>query len=206
MSWWWRARALTAVAVTLVASIAVSIAVHGAALPMPNIVGGVLVPVVFAYLLPLAPIVTVWYGVDRSRGHLDRIGVRDTSLLDLAVLAVALAVTAVVVAATWSTDLWPLGIGFLRNLIGCAGLALLVAPFIGTRLATVVPVSAVIISALLGTGLGGRAQWWAWPTAEARSWAHFAEAVAVLLAGVVVARWHRSHVPRRIGWWLPVRS
>ena len=95
-------------------------------------------------------------------------------------------VTAGTVGVTTASGWWDLGPGYLRNLLGCLGLSQLVASFVGTRLAAVVPVAAVIISALFGTGDGGLVRWWAWPIAEARDGLAFAEAALLFMIGHAV--------------------
>lgn len=183
MIWWWRARALTTVSVVYVASLVAAMVVGGQVLPLPSLAGSLLVPVVFALLLPLAPIVFLCHGVDRSAGDLDATAVRAVVARDLSVAVAMVLVTAAVVGVATVAGWWELGPGYLRNLIGCLGLAQLAVPFVGTRLAAVVPVAAVIISALFGTGDGGFVRWWAWPIANPRDGLAFVEASLLFIAG-----------------------
>jgi hypothetical protein len=200
--WWWRTRALTMVTVAFAASLAAAMVIGGEVLPLPSLAGALLVPVVFALLLPLVPIVFVWYGIDRSGGDLDATAVRSVAARDVGVAATLVAVAAATVGVTLAAGWWQLGPGYLRNLIGCLGLAQIVAPFIGSRLAAVVPVGAVIISALFGTGYGGLVRWWAWPIADARSESAFAQALLLLLIGAAVAVWRFSRgLPAGHGGW-----
>ncbi|MFV2021275.1 hypothetical protein [Micromonospora sp. LOL_023] len=201
MNWWWRTRALTMVTVAFAASLVAAMMIGGEVLPLPSLAGALLVPVVFALLLPLVPIVFVWYGIDRSSGDLDATAVRSVATRDLGVAATMAAVTAVTVGVTSAAGWWQLGPGYLRNLIGCLGLAQIVAPLIGARLAAVVPVGAVIVSALFGTGAGGLVRWWAWPIADAHSEPAFVQALLLLLIGAAVAVWRFSRPPARRGGW-----
>lgn len=190
MIWWWRARALTAVSLALAGSLAAGIMIGSEVLPLPSLVGALFVPVLFAYLLPLVPVVALWYGMDRSVGALDESAARPIAAWDLAVRGGMVLIAVMVTGVTTVEGWWQLGPGYLRNLIGCLGLAQLVAPFVGPRLAGLAPVCAVIISALFGTGPGGLARWWAWPIAETRSGLAFAEAGLLLTAGIAAAVWH----------------
>jgi hypothetical protein len=196
MIWWWRTRALTLVGAAFIASLVAAMVLGGEVLPLPSLASSLLVPVVFAVLLPLVPVIFLWYGIERSTGELDAVAVRSVAARDLCVPVVLVLVTATVVAVTAAAGRWELGPGYLRNLIGCLGLAQLVAPIVGTRLAAVVPVAAVIISALFGTGYGGLVRWWAWPIADARSELAFAEAVLLLAVGVAVAIWRLNRPAR----------
>lgn len=196
MIWWWRTRALTAVAVAFVASLIAAVVIGGEVLPLPSLAGSLLVPVVFALLLPLVPIVFLWYGVDRSTGDLDATAVRAVAARDLSVAGAIVLIAAITVGITSGPGWWDLGPGYLRNLIGCVGLAQIVVPFLGARLAAVVPVTAVIISALFGTGDGGLVHWWAWPIADAHDNLAFAEASLIMVVGVAVALWHGSQTRR----------
>lgn len=190
------------VTVAFTASLVAAMVIGGEVLPLPSLAGALLVPVVFALLLPLVPIVFVWYGVDRSGGDLDATAVRLVAARDVGVAATLVAVTAATVGVTSAAGWWQLGPGYLRNLIGCLGLAQVVAPIIGARLAAVVPVGAVIISALFGTGDGGLVRWWAWPIADARSESAFAQALLLLLMGAAVAVWRFSRgLPAGYGGW-----
>ncbi|MFV2125279.1 hypothetical protein ACFHWS_12130 [Micromonospora sp. LOL_013] len=202
MIWWWRTRALTTVTVAYAASLAAATVIGGEVLPLPSLAGALLVPVVFALLLPLVPIVVLWHGIDRSSGDLDATAVRSVAARDLGVAAAMALMTAVAVGVASAVGWWQLGPGYLRNLIGCLGSAQIVAPFVGARLAAVVPVGAVIVSALFGTGDGGLVRWWAWPIADASSGPAFAQAVLLLVVGAAVAVWRfsRGWPARRGGW------
>ncbi|MFG2040452.1 hypothetical protein [Dactylosporangium sp. NPDC048998] len=187
MIWWWRTRALTAVSIAFLTSLVAAIVVGGEVLPLPSLASSLLVPVAFALLLPLVPIIFLWYGIDRSSGDLDATAVRAMAVRDLSVAATMVLATAATVGVTSAAGWWDLGPGYLRNLIGCLGLALIVAPLTGSRFAVLVPVAAVIISALFGTGNGGLVRWWAWPIADARAHLAFIEALLLMVLGVAVA-------------------
>lgn len=207
MIWWWRTRALTAVTVAFAGSLAAAIMIGGAVLPLPSLAGALLVPIVFALLLPLVPIVILWHGIDRSGGDLEATAVRLAAARDLGVAATIVLGTAILVGVTSATGWWQLGPGYLRNLIGFLGLAQLVAPIIGTRLAALAPVGAVIVSALFGTGHGGLVRWWAWPVAETHSALAFAEAALLLGAGAAVTVWRVNRSgPARLGRWRVARQ
>ncbi|WP_434743134.1 hypothetical protein [Micromonospora sp. SH-82] len=197
MIWWWRARALTVVSLACVASLVAGVLIGGAVLPLPSLVGSLVVPVVFALLLPLVPTVLFWYGLDRSSVDLDATAVRAIWLRDLSVVVAMVLCTAAAVGISSLLGWWDLGPGYLRNLVGCLGLALVVTPFVGARLAAVVPIVAVIVSALFGTGDGGLVRWWAWPIAPARDGPAFAQAALLLVVGAVVARWQADRPVRR---------
>ncbi|MER7005312.1 hypothetical protein ABT297_20010 [Dactylosporangium sp. NPDC000555] len=199
MIWWWRTRALTAVSIAFLGSLVAAMVIGGEVLPLPSVAGSLLVPVVFAVLLPLVPIVFLWYGIDRSSGDLDATAVRAVAVRDLSVAVTMVLATAATVGVTSAAGWWDLGPGYLRNLIGCLGLTLLVAPLTGSRFAAIVPVAAVIISALFGTGPGGLVRWWAWPIADARAHSAFAEALLLLVLGVAVAFGVGARTPGRWG-------
>ncbi len=206
MIWWWRTRALTAVTVAYAGSLAASIVIGGAVLPLPSLAGALLVPIVFALLLPLVPIVILWHGIDRSGGDLEATAVRLVAARDLGVAATIVLVTAILVGVTSATGWWQLGPGYLRNLIGFLGLAQLVTPIIGTRLAALAPVGAVIVSALFGTGHGGLVYWWAWPVTETHSTLAFAEAALLLGIGTAVTVWRFNRSgPTGLGRWRAAR-
>ncbi len=206
MIWWWRTRALTAVTVAFAGSLAAAIVIGGEVLPLPSLAGDLLVPIVFALLLPLVPIVFRWHGIDRSGGDLEATAVRLVAARDLGVAATIVLVTAILVGVTSATGSWQLGPGYLRNLIGFFGLAQLVTPIIGTRLAVLAPVGAVIVSALVGTGHGGPVRWWAWPVADTHSTLAFAEAALLLGIGTAVTVWRLNRSgPTGLGRWRAAR-
>ncbi|WP_025619839.1 hypothetical protein [Salinispora cortesiana] len=202
MIWWWRTRALTAVTVAFAGSLAAAMVIGGEVLPLPSLAGALRVPIVFALLLPLVPIVFLWHGLDRSSGDLEATAFRLVAARDLGAAATIVLVTAILVGVTSATGSWQLGPGYLRNLIGCLGLAQLVTPIIGTRLAALAPVGAVTVSALFGTGRGGLVRWWAWPVADTHSTLAFAEAALLLAIGVAVTVWrfNRSGPARQTRW------
>lgn len=206
MIWWWRTRALTAVTVAFAGSLAAAIVIGGEVLPLPSLAGDLLVPIMFALLLPLVPIVFRWHGIDRSGGDLDGTAVRLVAARDLGVAATIVLVTAILVSVTSATGSWQSGPGYLRNLIGFLGLAQLVTPIIGTRLAALAPVGAVVVSAFFGTGDGGLVHWWAWPVADTHSTLAFAEAALLLGTGTAVTVWpfNRSG-PTRLDRWRVAR-
>jgi hypothetical protein len=70
--WWWRARALSVVTIGFLGSLLAGIVIGTEVLPLPSLASALLVPVVFAFLLPLVPTVALWHGVDRSVGGLVR--------------------------------------------------------------------------------------------------------------------------------------
>lgn len=180
---------MTAVTVAFAGSLAAAIVIGGEVLPLPSLAGDLLVPIVFALLLPLVPIVFRRHGIDRSGGDLEATAVRMVAARDLGVAATIVLVTAILVGVTSATGSWQLGPGYLRNLIGFFGLAQLVTPIIGTRLAALAPVGAVVVSALVGTGHGGLVRWWAWPVADTHSTLAFAEAALLLGIGTAVTVW-----------------
>lgn len=206
MIWWWRTRALTAVTVAFAGSLAAAIVIGGEVLPLPSLAGDLLVPIVFALLLPLVPIVFRWHGIDRSGGDLEATAVRLVAARDLGVAATIVLATAILVGVTSATGSWQLGPGYLRNLIGFFGLAQLVTPIIGTRLAALAPVGAVVVSALFGTGHGGLVRWWAWPVADTHSTLAFAEAALLLGIGTAVTVWRFNRSgPTGLGRWRAAR-
>ncbi|HEX5541509.1 MAG TPA: hypothetical protein VFX60_08080 [Micromonospora sp.] len=169
-------------------SVLMSVILGETVMPMPSLVSALVVPVVLALLAPLIPVIATCYGLDRAVRRLERLAVRDVVIRDQAAVLAMVAVTAAVIMPIWRAGIWPLGLGYLRNLMGCLGLALLAVPMLGARLAALPPVAAVIISALLGTGMGGAAKWWAWPIADADSWWAFLSGVAILAVGLVAYR------------------
>lgn len=203
MIWWWRARSLTAVGLAFAGSLITAVVAGSQVLPLPSLVGSLVVPIVFALLLPLVPIVVWLYGVDRSSGDLDADAVRPVAAWDLCVPVVMLLVIVVAVGVTSAGGWWELGRGYLRNLVGCLGLALIVLPLVGARLAALAPIGAVIISALFGSGYGGMTRWWAWPIADAHAGLAFAEAALLLIVGFGLAVWRLSGPfrPIRIRFW-----
>ena len=195
MSWWWRTRALALTIASLLGGLLLAMVLDSTVVPLPSLVGALFVPVVLAFLIPLVSVTLFCHGLDRATAALERVAVRDLTARDHTIVLGAVALTAAVVVPTWQLEIWSLGPGYLRNLLGSLGLALLAIPIVGSRVAAVAPVAAVIASALFGTGMGGQVHWWAWPIADADSWRAFTIASTLLIAGLITHRLRHDHPP-----------
>lgn len=196
MIWYRRSRMFATTWLVSLVSVAIALVASEVVIPLPNLVSVLFVPVALSLLLPLAPVVSFGYGLARAQTSLDRAAVRPIAFYDL-VAAGALVVFAGVLVCAIGDTRWSLGGAFLRNLVGFIGLLLVAIPVLGTRLAGLAPVAAVLASAMFGTGPNQMARWWAWPIGAPDSTSAAVGALVTVLVGVLA---YASTANRVRGW------
>lgn len=184
--WWSRVRLLPAVYATVIAVMAAGAFVPSAAVPVPLVLGTSF-PLPIALLLPVVPVLLVLHGQARGDAEAEKVAVRPVWAWDCAAMAglLALAAVAATVAASYSR---PVGVSMARNVIGYLGLALLARWLAGPGVANVVVALFPFVAASFGIRPSGHPMPWAWPYHAPESVPAVVLAVALLAAGVAVAR------------------
>lgn len=166
MIWWLRVRLVAPTTALLVALLVASIASADTTLPMPSLVAGLSVPVPLPFLTPLVVVCTALVGLDRAGRRLEASSTRVTGW-DVAYLVGLFALGGLVVGIAELVGDRGMSVAFLRNAAGYLGLALLVRRYLGTSLATVVPVVLLLVCVAVGLDELCRPRFWAWPLADA---------------------------------------
>ncbi|MFD0449130.1 hypothetical protein ACFQ10_53255 [Streptomyces indonesiensis] len=152
MNWWLKARAVPALSVSVVVTNAVGLLMGDAELPVP-VLTGQSGHFLVGHLITLLPAVMLLHGMGRGDLRTEGVACRPVRRWDAA-LGSAVAVTGAGVAAlcyALGADSVALVLG--RNIAGYVGLALLLFPFLGHRIAAVT----VVIVPLLCAAAAGEA-------------------------------------------------
>ncbi|QIP82743.1 hypothetical protein GLX30_00090 [Streptomyces sp. Tu 2975] len=182
MIWWLKLRAVPALAAGTTATFLIGLLIGSSELPVPALAGQA-GHFLVGHLITLVPGVLLLYGAARADRRTERIATRPLTSWDtcLALGTAAVAMTAAVLChLLWRTDI-TMVLG--RNIAGYIGLALLLAPLLGHRVAAAALATVPLICAAAGWGLGGRPQPWAWLLYPGNSLPALALAGATLCAG-----------------------
>jgi hypothetical protein len=167
-------------------------AVGETAVVIPSVFGTLPCRLPLAFIVPLAVAITVAYGFTTGDPLLEEVAGRRLRGWDAAyVLGAAVGAAGVcLLTAGWTESEWALGAG--RNALGYLGLVLLGRRVLGAHAASMLPLGALIGSALLGAAPDGQSPQWAWPlvhapdAGDAQSWiVSWIIAGATLLLGVL---------------------
>ncbi|MFF4364605.1 hypothetical protein [Streptomyces sp. NPDC001594] len=185
MNWWAASRNVLALAVVTAATAGTGLAFGQSRIPIPAMVGGA-GHFLLGALITVTPAV-IWLAfTGRARDAAETVAVRAVHRLD-ALLAAACAVLSLGMAVLghfMGADAVALAIG--RNTAFYLGLALILSPLTGARIAAPALTAIPLILAVGGWKSGGReAQAWAVVLHPSTSVPALAAGIAVLLAGTV---------------------
>lgn len=148
--------------------------------PFAEASGGALVPV--RLFVPLASALVIGVSTYSPWGEAEGAASKALPALRFAHLSLLLlcaALTLLVVAVDWEASYAPLVLA--RNLAGFAGLALLAAPVIGSRLSWALPFAHGALALLRGATSPEQFAWWAWEMQPG------SDLLAAATAGVLLA-------------------
>ncbi|MET8179499.1 hypothetical protein [Streptomyces sp. NPDC005336] len=185
MIWWFRARAITALTVSVVATTALGLFMGNAELPVP-VLTGQSGHFLVGHLITLLPAVMLLYGMGRGDLRTESVACRPVRAWDAALgLAVAVGGAGMaMVCYALGADSIALVLG--RNTAGYVGLALLLFPFLSHRIAAVTIAVVPLLCAAAGWRSGGRPAPWAWILYPADSLVAPLITAIIVLAGILV--------------------
>ncbi|QKV95269.1 hypothetical protein HUT19_28980 [Streptomyces sp. NA02950] len=161
MIWWFKARAVASLSATVVVTNALGLLMGKTELPLP-VLTGQSGHFLVGHLITLLPAVMLLHGMGRGDLRTEYVACRPVRAWD-AVLGAAVAATAAVMAAicyALGADNIALVLG--RNIAGYIGLALLLFPMLGHRIAAVTVAFVPLLCAAAGWSSDGRPAPWAW--------------------------------------------
>ncbi|MFD8629742.1 hypothetical protein ACFV4E_38840 [Streptomyces hygroscopicus] len=185
MNWWLKARAVPALSVSAVLTNAVGLLTGNAELPVP-VLTGQSGHFLVGHLITLLPAMLLLHGMGRGDLRTESVACRPVRKWD-AILGLAAAATGAGMAAlcyALGADSIALVLG--RNIAGYVGLALLLFPFLGHRIAAVTVATVPLVCAAAGWRSGGRPAPWAWILYPANSLIAPLITAAIVLAGTLV--------------------
>ncbi|MFI8092638.1 hypothetical protein ACIF9R_30670 [Streptomyces sp. NPDC086080] len=165
--------------------------VGGAELPVPALTGQA-GQFLVGHLITLTPAVLLLFGMGRGDLRTESVASRTVRHWDVA-LAVSCAAAGLLTAAICHI-LWPTDIAMVlgRNIAGYIGLALILRPLVGHRVAGGALAAVPLACAAAGWRTGGRPEPWAWLLHPGDSVLAVVMATATLLVGVSVALTRRK--------------
>ncbi|MBD3005774.1 MULTISPECIES: hypothetical protein [unclassified Streptomyces] len=185
MNWWLKARAVPALSVSVVLTNAVGLLMGNAELPVP-VLTGQSGHFLVGHLITLLPAMLLLHGMGRGDLRTESAACRPVRTWD-ATLGLAAATTGAGMAAlcyALGADSIALVLG--RNIAGYVGLALLLFPFLGHRIAAVTVAIVPLVCAAAGWRSGGRPEPWAWILYPANSLIAPLITAAIVLVGILV--------------------
>ncbi|MFF7297507.1 hypothetical protein [Streptomyces sp. NPDC008265] len=183
MNWWAASRNLPALAAVTAVTAGAGLAFGQSRLPVPTMVGGA-GHFLLGALITVIPAVTWLAFTGRARGATETVGVRAVHRFDTSLAAAcALAVLSMAVLGHFAGAA-PVALAIGRNTAFYLGLALLLNPLVGARIAAPILTAIPLVLAVGGWKSGGRgAQPWAVILHPAASMPALLVGVAVLVAG-----------------------
>ncbi|MER8159976.1 hypothetical protein [Streptomyces sp. NPDC094472] len=185
MNWWLKARAVPVLSVSVVLTNAVGLLMGNAELPVP-VLTGQSGHFLVGHLITLLPAMMLLHGMGRGDLRTESVACRPIRKWD-AILGLAAAATGAGMAAlcyALGADSIALVLG--RNIAGYVGLALLLFPFLGHRIAAVTVAIVPLVCAAAGWRSGGRPAPWAWILYPANSLIAPLITAAIVLMGILV--------------------
>jgi hypothetical protein len=184
MIWWVKARAVPALAMSIVATTAVGLLMGNAELPVP-VLTGQSGHFLVGHLITLLPAITLLHGIGRGDQRTESVACRPLRRWDAALGSTAAATGAGTAILCYALGADRISLVLGRNIAGYIGLALLLFPFLGHRLAAVTVSVVPLLCAATGWS-GGRPEPWAWMLYPANSLAAPLITAVVVLAGILV--------------------
>ncbi len=183
MSLWLRVRGAPIIGVTMILTLAALALPFSAATANPSPVGPA---VAVACYLALAVPIAVGWGCGRGDARLEGVGIRPVRWLDLALALLAVGLTAGGAYLLQQAEIAPVGKMAARDLLVFLGLLLLAYPFVGWRVAAVIPAVYLLAVAVAGRGEDiYHPAAWAWIAADAGDWRSWLLTAVVLCAGLL---------------------
>ncbi|MER5888304.1 hypothetical protein ABT160_31170 [Streptomyces sp. NPDC001941] len=192
MTWWLKVRTAPGLLAALGGTMLLGLLIGDAELPVPALTGqsG---RFLLGHLLTLTPAVVFLFGTGRGDTASESVAIRPVRRWDvaLALTTAALALAAAGVVHTLAPDSIALTLG--RNTTGYLGLALLLYPFLGHRLAGAAICAVPLICAGAGWAQGGQPEPWAWILYPPNSAPALTAALTILATGTIAAlTWQRQ--------------
>ncbi|MBP8535360.1 hypothetical protein [Streptomyces sp. MK37H] len=185
MIWWLKARAVPALTVSLVVTNAVGLLMGNAELPVP-VLTGQSGHFLVGHLITLLPAVMLLYGMGRGDLRVESVACRPVRRWDAALGSAVAATGAGTAALCYALGADSIALVLGRNIAGYVGLALLLFPFLGHRIAAVTVAIVPLLCAAAGWRSGGRPEPWAWILYPANSLVAPLITAAIVLAGILV--------------------
>lgn len=185
MNWWLKARAVPALGVSVAVTNAVGLLMGNAELPVP-VLTGQSGHFLVGHLITLLPAVMLLHGMGRGDLRIESVACRPVRRWDTALGAATAATGAGVAALCYALGADSIALVLGRNIAGYVGLALLLFPFLGHRIAAVTVAVVPLVCAAAGWRSGGRPAPWAWILYPANSLVAPLITAAIVLVGILV--------------------
>jgi hypothetical protein len=196
--WWLRTRFLLGTAaVTVVTCLVSALASGWPAIPVPNLLGSLMVPLPLVFVLPLVPTWTALFGLGRTDRFQERAAVRGLFLYDQAAWTILILLVASLAAVFQALHQWPLAWAFSRDFLAYLGMGGIAARYLPQHAAALAPTAIVLVCAMFSGQPGPGVRPLAWPMADASNPYAATAAVLIYLAGLWCLR-----PPARPGRWL----
>jgi hypothetical protein len=192
VTWWLRVRRWPAALGCAVFSALLVGAAGGHGIALPTLLGGGLVPVPAAFIVPLVAVIGLAYALENGDHRLTAVSVRPVRALDTLYAAVLTGVVLAGCAVCALTSSPETGLAGARNTIGYAALCLGVRAWAPT-VAAVVPAGWAVAASALGRD-GEHVAFWAWPVAPATDAASWVWVVVALMAAVLLNSGRSSRI------------
>ncbi|MFJ4641862.1 hypothetical protein ACIP69_40795 [Streptomyces hygroscopicus] len=185
MNWWLKARAVPALSVSAVLTNAVGLLMGNAELPVP-VLTGQSGHFLVGHLITLLPAMLLLHGMGRGDLRTESVACRPVRKWDTTLGLAAAATGAGMAALCYALGADSIALVLGRNIAGYVGLALLLFPFLGHRIAAVTVATVPLVCAAAGWRSGGRPAPWAWILYPANSLLAPLITAAIVLAGTLV--------------------
>ncbi|ASQ98466.1 hypothetical protein [Streptomyces sp. 11-1-2] len=185
MNWWLKARAVPALAVSVVVTNAVGLLMGNTELPVP-VLTGQSGHFLVGHLITLLPAVMLLHGMGRGDLRVESVACRPVRRWDAALGSAVAATGAGMAALCYALGAGSIALVLGRNIAGYVGLALLLFPFLGHRIAAVSVAIVPLVRAAAGWRSGGGPAPWAWILYPANSLVAPAITTAIVLVGIFV--------------------
>ncbi|KAK1184449.1 hypothetical protein B7755_043975 [Streptomyces sp. NBS 14/10] len=185
MIWWFKARAVPALTASVLATNALGLLMGNTELPVPVLTGQSGTFLV-GHLITLLPAVMLLHGMGRGDLRTESVACRPLRLWDAALGSAVAATGAGTATLCYALGADSIALILGRNIAGYVGLALLLFPFFGHRIAAVIVAVVPLLFAATGWTTGGRPEPWAWILYPADSVAAPFITAAIVLAGILV--------------------
>lgn len=185
MTWWLKARAVTAFVATVLVTTVFGMLADDAELPIP-VLTGQSGRFLVGHLITVLPSAMLMYGMGRTDLKVEGVGSRPIRAWNAALGVAAAALGALAAALLYATTGNEIAVVLGRNTAGYVGVAMIVGPFVGPRAAAAATAVVPLLCAATGWSQGGQPEPWAWVLQPAQSTGASAAAFAILILGTVV--------------------
>lgn len=185
MIWWCKARAVAALSASVVATNALGLLMGNTELPLP-VLTGQSGHFLVGHLITLLPAVMLLHGMGRGDLRTEHVACRPVQAWDAALGAAVAAAAAAMAAFCYALGTDNIALVLGRNIAGYIGLALLLFPFLGHRIAAVTVAFVPLLCAAAGWSSDGRPAPWAWILYPAGSLVAPLISAVLVIAGILV--------------------